>query len=149
MWRTKQSYKTHSPAPEYVIDFTALGGTNLTANCTAYGDANIVPPDVRTCPASIILWGRRSTLLCQWPFQCLTVPVETEMLRRYGIAMGFIGFIECALVCVLAAINPRLRKWPGTDAARDRLSVTPRTVGDSARSRPVHHRLGLHHALLR
>lgn len=61
-----QCLTAHSPAPEYVIDFSALGGTNLTANCTAYGDANVVPPNVRTCPANIILWGRRSTLPSQW-----------------------------------------------------------------------------------
>lgn len=49
----------------------------------------------------------------------LTIPSETEILRRYAIAMGFIGFIECALVCVLAAINPRLRRWPGTCGCRE------------------------------
>lgn len=48
-----------SPPAEFIYDFTAEGGTNVTANCSAFS-SNGASADV-TCPQSYALFGRTST----------------------------------------------------------------------------------------
>lgn len=53
------SHLCTSPPTEFVYNFEAEGGANVTANCTDFSEANATP-DI-TCPGSYVFFGRTST----------------------------------------------------------------------------------------